>query len=104
RARSSRPRASPRVPAESGSGLDDPPSGRDAVQSIAGVDNQRGLRGDPGPVVGRVVGDDNETILTPEVIGRQLLAGHPKVGMAPGRGEDWDVGVVVADDGSPGYE
>src|SRR4051812_28936099 len=79
-------------------GDDRGPGGDDALGGIASIDDQGGVPGDPIPVVGRMVGHDQDTIARPEVLLGQLVAGHLEVGVVAHRGEGRDVGVVVFDD------
>ena len=62
------------------------------VSTISG-----GVPGDPGPVVRRMVGDDQHAVARRQVLLGQLPAGHPQVGVVSHRRQRGDVRVVVLD-------
>ena len=70
------------------------------LKGVAGVDDEAGLGGDPGVVVGRVVRHQQHQVGFLKGALVQRRRGQVEVGVMPHPGAPGDVGVVVADLGA----
>src|SRR5271157_77621 len=71
------------------------PSADRVLHGVAGVNDQRCMLANPVPVVGRMVRNNEHTILGPEVLRSQFLAGHTEVRIMAHRRKNGNVRIVV---------
>ena len=96
---------------ESQTGVLDPPFARlrlldlrnpfaDSARSVSSVDDQSRMLGDKVPVIRRMVCRYQDTVLRRQVFRGQRFTGQTRHVVVSHGGQDGDVRVVVADDGS----
>lgn len=78
------------------------PSVLHGCRSVSRIDHKPSVLHDEVPVVNRVIGGDKNAILGGQVLGSERFAGEPRHGVVPHLGQDRDVWIVVADDGTAG--